>query len=258
MCIKKLIFAGIVLIFSMHSSQASDQFSNDESFDDSVVINDESSIEEVVIPVVNRLTTSNPDEIYQSSLSSSDKLTDDVYVLDFHGMLVNEDNPQQLKPGQQLTPRGDAISNVRTLIENGAIVIFCSAWDNIDETVAQMLEVGFTKKDLGVVDEQATPESSFKKITLPKGNSIYIQYMKYGRVISTKLFFDYNDRYYRQKAFSPFLYEDFEIDAVERIYFLDDSEYNCKEFENNVQRYNIYPGKEVNVYNVIDPSPFPF
>ena len=45
------------------------------------------------------------------------------------------------------------------------------------------------------------------------------------------------------------------IDIAERIHFPDDSEFNCNEFQKNVQCYNIYPGKEVNIYDVRSPSP---
>lgn len=303
MCIKKLIFAGIVLTFSMISLQAADnngsdtlpkppkkravldevltrtpldtkldgiyQISSGYGTDDydtdddvkfdkidvgSIVINGESSSQEL-IPIVKRLTTSNPDEVYHNSFLSSDNITGDVYILDFHGMLINEANPQKFKMGQQLTPRGNAISNVRFLIKNGATVILCSAWDKIDETITQMLNAGFTKEDLGIVDEQVKPEARTQEITLSNGKKININYMKYGRVISTRIsLFYYSDIFYRNKAFSPFLYEGFNIDSVKRIHFLDDSKYNCDIFQNNVEYYGMYPGKEVRVYEVKSPE----
>lgn len=278
MCIKKLFFTGILVIFSTAFLDAADypnrQFLTSSTDDDiqnlaprsygseylktstdSIDVGLlEQEISSIKIIPIDQYKISNPDDIYEKILESSETLVGTTFILDVDGTLTNEPDPQTLKQKQQVTPRGNVVNNIRALIKKGATVIFCSAWNKIEETVNRLRQIGFNNEDLGIEDVFFKPVYGRKEISLSSYQAIPLKYMQQGRVISTKIdsFVHYGDIYYRNKAFSPFLYASFNIDTVKSIYFFDDSGGNLNNFIRDIRTYNPYPDKTITTYYIMD------
>lgn len=271
MHIKKLIFAGILLTFNVNSSHAAD----DEKISDEPIIpiipkkrayltsSDDSDnyipdsinldtldvyYTEIKPPLpVNIHTITNPDTVYESHLSLS-TLVGYTYILDVDGTVTMEPNPSILKAEDIVTPRGNVVENVRALLKKGAVVIFCSAWNKIEDTIKRLRQIGFTYEDLGV-EEHATPLYATKIIKLPEGGIVEVKSMEYGRAISIKIVDDNSrDTFFRNKALSPFLHPDFDIKTSTNICFMEDSLHNANKFKEDAQGYRLFPNIEVNAY----------
>lgn len=206
-------------------------------------------------PIITFKNTFNPDDIFEDQLKLAD-LRKKVFVLDVHGTLTNEE-----KPGPITTLRGQAVNNVKALIQKGATVIFCSAWDDIVEVRGQLIEIGFEESDFLI--DGALPIKSNTKIEFGDSNKFLI-YNQYGRILSVKHDRDswkeiygtcterllkgfLNSPYYFAKGFAPYILANREPDFDE-VHFLDDSARNRLIFQKDVQFSGLY--SSVYIYGI--------
>lgn len=94
--------------------------------------------------------SADPDKIYTEILNSGNS-SETLLIVDVDGTITNERDPNQLKPHQPATKRGESVENLRKLMTERASVIFCSAWYDINAVIKRLEQVGFTEKDLGII-----------------------------------------------------------------------------------------------------------
>lgn len=201
------------------------------------------SKEPLLSPSLTLRTTTDPDEIYDFILKSN-KCKNIALILDIDGTLTNEDNPELLQKNQTVTPRGQAVENVKKLLLQGATIIFCSAWHTLEETKHRLNSIGFSDDDLGI-SQEILFKSGKKNITLDN-QVVSVTYQQQGRLISTRLA-SLLDKYYRNKAFSFYMNPH---KNIQEIYFLDDSSSNVQRFYSDCKKYNLFSSQSVFLYQV--------
>lgn len=195
-----------------------------------------------------RQKISEPDTIYKQILES-EIAAKTMLIVDVDGTLTWEEDPSVSK---STTQRGNCVKNIQNLIQLGTRVLFCSAWDVLEETKYRLQKIGFTNENL-CIEENMSTDFGVKKLSLTDQFSVEIRYQQQGRIVSTKLFSS-TDRFYRHKAFAPLLTDLQSLDTIEKICFLDDSPRNIDYFKKNIQQFNLYLGKKIEIYEVIKPK----
>lgn len=193
-----------------------------------------------------------PDALFEDVLQSG-TASQSLWIIDVDGTLTNEEDPGTLKITKKpATLRGNAVKNIRAQIQQGAEVIFCSAWEVLEETVDRLHQIGFNDKDLGIEEGITQKESGVKNVTLTDHLSVSLHYQKHGRVISTKRE-NLRDRYFRNKAFSAFFIDSEQPHSIQNIYFLDDSSTNTQIFKQDMNEFHLFTGKKVSIYQIKKP-----
>lgn len=215
-----------------------------------------------------------PDDVYDRILQSKHIMTSAV-IIDVDGTITNEEDPSKLK-GKKATIRGDAIHKIRTLIHAGATVIFCSAWNKIEEIKQRLIDVGFEENDFKINEKLLTTQN--KSYSIPN-NPLALIYSQYGRILSVKhtltpnlyyipsfpnpfsqhrpigkIYVSSSDPYYRAKAFSAYLMRkenpNLNIQEYTEVHILDDSNSNRLIAEGDLKNFNLYPGTSVYIYEI--------
>lgn len=201
------------------------------------------------------IETNNPDEIYEQVLDSG-TASKKAFIIDVDGTITNEEDPSELQKGQLVTPNGKPVENIRALIEQGAIVIFCSAWLPFEGTIERLQQIGFREPELGIDPEIAKipgmTERKYIELATPNNSTVKLEYYQSGCVISVKL--DTSKDYYcRNKFFSLMLHLQNRLEVlneIEDIYFLDDSPTNHQKSLSDTATYGLFPGKNIHRYLV--------
>ncbi|WP_032112621.1 hypothetical protein [Candidatus Paracaedibacter symbiosus] len=241
MLIKKIAFTGWVLTSSVTAAEIDGRLEE--------IRFQKTSLKTMIYGEIN-----DPDRIYKAILNSH-KADKTAFILDVDGTLSNEDNPENLGENQIVTERGRAVENLRRLMEQGALIVFCSAWHKLDETIKRLRQIGFTDEDLSISEEE---QEQTQAVSLTHNKTMYIiNFKKLGNVISVKHEKPWEKKtYFRNKAFSlMFLQEGGLPEQIETIYFLDDSAQNHEVFINDILTFDLYPN--IQIYNYLLTEPIP-
>ncbi len=147
-------------------------------------------------------------------------------VFDVDGTLTNRSTPGN-HPTQE---RYGSTQIVLELIDMGVRVAVSSAWNDFDETLGRLEDLGLAKA-LKIQDQDQ----------IIKGEYQGMNYFHLGLVASIQDEL-VDSIYYRQKAFAPYIiYSPKEMETVEKVIFADDSSGNIKYFKEDVAGNYLYP-----------------
>lgn len=164
-------------------------------------------------------------------------------ILDVDGTLTDHEDPTGYTESTKVHARGDAVEAVSWMIEQGIVVIFSSAWDNINETASRLKKLG--------LNDYLAPTSTVKLEKLPDGSKYDV--MSSGRAISVRHIL--SGTYYRQKAYSAYFFNPELAVKTKVILFADDSQGNINQFKTDINQMfkKTYPSLEhVYLYTMAD------
>lgn len=190
----------------------------------------------------------NPGKIYEQVLEQK-KAHKTAWIIDVDGTITNEKDPSNHPKHIPVTPKGKSVENIKSLIDQGAVVILCSAWTPFNDTLRRLTEVGFGELELGNISE--SPKLQYMKLTTPNESVANLCYYKSGCVISIKV--GSSSFYFRNKAFSLMLLSSNEIEGIEEIFFMDDSFDNHQKFVGDLEKFGLYSDKKIHHYYVTTP-----
>lgn len=162
------------------------------------------------------------------------KASEILFIFDVHGILTNDEGPSD----EKAVARGDIDKIVKALYEMGIKLIASSAWEQPGQVVNDIVDIDLYKQfEVG--------ETTFnsKKILELENKKIKVDYFNNGNMGSVKIFDD-RGKYYRNKAFAPYLVLKDKVSNYKKILFIDDNKINIEQFQYDVKKYELFPKAE--------------
>ena len=180
-------------------------------------------------------------EEYMDQLLSQTSPRQVLLVLDVDGTLTNYSMPGE----HETQARGNAVEFVTKMVDRGVNVVISSAWDQFDETLERLRDLGLSEK------LRISQKTCFSGIPIQVGALTFEGSECHTGLVSSVQDPVVDRRYYREKAYAySYVYPNLESALITHVVFADDSSGNVQQFLSDLQRAGIFKNAQVKTFTL--------